>query len=355
MSDGVYISDAAWAEFQAQDVFSTIYDFIDAMPPATAGVHTLPAEIAVQVGGYRPVAGAGYFTSPLTQTFTHPGKEDPHADNESIWRVENPNDLAKDQGMRDETDIGQHSYRDPIDHSSMPYPQGPGEFDSDYAVHNFYRKFDSSDHDLIAATIAYSDPVVIALVKHKTAMVWADITRGLDPTIVKAAQSCTVRLKRADPDEGRWTFTVASRGSGSQHTVHVKAARKAKSNQVPSSDLKMGCSCEFWKWQGPDYHASKHGYLVDHKRSNGSAPNVRDPKGVNRVCKHVYAASKTFLTYRFATNGRSASAVGPHKQGTPLMFLSARPLDRLRVRCASNKPEAIAHHIRAIASYIQDT
>ena len=71
-------------------------------------------------------------------------------------------------------------------------------------------------------------------------------------------------------------------------------------------DLKIGCSCDFWKWQGPDHWASRDGYLDRKPRSNGAAPTVRDPQGKNRVCKHVYAASKFFLKYRMPPPTRAA-------------------------------------------------
>lgn len=355
VSDGVYISEAAWKEFQSQDVFSTVEEFVEAMPPATAGVHTLPAEVAAKVDGFRPLAGAEvYFTSPTSQTFTHPGKEDPHADNESIWNVDHANDLAKDQGMRDETEIGQHSYQDPYDSSAVSKPEGPGEFDTDYAIHNYYRKFDSCELDSMALAILRSDPIILPLMEHRhgsrVAMRWEDIVRGLDPTIIKSSKGTKVRLKRADPKRGRWTFTATSK-SGNQHTVHIKAVPKKGSNalRMPILDLKIGCSCEFWKWQGPDYHAQKHGYLDRKPRSNGAAPTQKDPRGSNRVCKHVYAASRLFLAYRLESKRRRASVFVPTLQGAPRGPRTHYRVDRVSAQVLIDRPTVIAHNIEAVA------
>lgn len=133
----------------------------------------------------------------------------------------------------------------------------------------------------------------------KISMVWKDITHNLNRDIIKSSKECHVKLKKADPKIGRWTFSVTS-GSGKTHTVHIKASipKDTTASSVQKMDLQIGCTCDFWKWYGPDYHAKKHGYIDRKPRSDGSTPTERDPEGINRVCKHVYAASNYFLKYK---------------------------------------------------------
>jgi len=277
-------------------------EFMEAMPPATRSVHLLPAEIASQVEGFRPLASdAHLFMSPETQTFTHPNqKEEPHNEDESIWRIDNANDIGKDQGMsgKDETEITQKNYQDdPIEHQPrLRVPLTSDEYERDLANQ-------SNRRDARAAMLmADYDPVLMSYQARragKVAMRWDGIIAGLKSTIVQSSRDCKVRLIKANPAQGRWTFKVQSSGSSDSHTVHLKAAKpKGSSAQyVPKLDLKMGCSCNFWKWQGPDHHAARHGYLDRKPRSNGAAPTVKDPGNQNRVCKHVYACSDLFLNY----------------------------------------------------------
>jgi len=126
---------------------------------------------------------------------------------------------------------------------------------------------------------------------------WNQITSGLAPSVIEKAKGCTVRLIRSNPKQGRWTFEV--RSLGETYTVYLKASVPIGStaSKMAKLDLKLGCSCGFWKWQGPDYHASVEGYLDRKPRSNKKEPTVKDPNGHNKICKHVYACSQFFMKY----------------------------------------------------------
>lgn len=55
------------------------------------------------------------------------------------------------------------------------------------------------------------------------------------------------------------------------------------------------CSCSFWKYQGPEYHAKEGDYLLGKPQGTASKPTSKDPEGVNKVCKHVYAILQPLL------------------------------------------------------------
>jgi len=51
----------------------------------------------------------------------------------------------------------------------------------------------------------------------------------------------------------------------------------------------VSSTCGFWRWQGPEHWAKVGGYLLGNPVGTASNPNAKDPKGENRVCKHVFA------------------------------------------------------------------
>lgn len=342
---GFYLSQAAFDEFNRQDVFASLEEFIEAMPPATRGVHLYPAEVVEAMEDKEAtIASAAGLFSWLTMVHTTPTREDPAIEDGSIFDVRDTNSLLKQQegdyqrapsnpenqntqSMRDEglQDISLTDYSHG-DYDGIPrylnHHTGPGDSD-DYERNNYYRNFDlesgrsDSQNDkmsvLFAVHLVDSNPIVLPSMlfdNTKTAANWGDIVGSLNPDVVSASKDCSVILRKADPKNNRWTFSVrSSGGSGRSHTVHLKVVPFKNVVDVNRLDLKVGCSCEFWKWQGPDHHAHKHGYLDRKKRSDGSVPTVRDPDGFNRVCKHVYAASEKFLSYRIKQKVKSSAPV----------------------------------------------
>jgi hypothetical protein len=303
----VYISDIAIKQFKRQNIFASLKDFIDVLPLNIRSYHVISSE---QNPGpkFSRVSSKIEDTKtygPLDQEFVHNiEKEDPDTEG-TIYDVDNPNSQNKDpeKSVPVVRKIEQKPYKDPYSFREQEgYPKGPGSFDSDYAVRNFYRNFDSSDKSIVAITNTYMNPIRFFIpIGQKLATKWDEIITGLNPSIVKSSKECNVKLKKADPSKGRWTFSVKSKDSDDTHTVHVKGVIRKNAKSLKSLDLKVGCSCNFWKWQGPDYHAATNDYLDMSPRSNGSPPDDKDPTGKNRVCKHVYAASKLFLKYALKT------------------------------------------------------
>ena len=115
-----------------------------------------------------------------------------------------------------------------------------------------------------------------------------EVITGLNPAFAQRARSCGVTLKRADVGNMRWLFSVNC-GNGAK-VVKLKAFR-AQPNLVRMGkmDVDLSCSCPAWQWLGPEHHAKGEDYLDGSPRGTASTPVVRDPQGINRVCKHVAA------------------------------------------------------------------
>lgn len=60
-------------------------------------------------------------------------------------------------------------------------------------------------------------------------------------------------------------------------------------------DIKLACSCPFWRFQGPEYWAKQGNYLQGRPKGWATRPTQRDPHGQHRLCKHVVAVLEKLL------------------------------------------------------------
>lgn len=127
-----------------------------------------------------------------------------------------------------------------------------------------------------------------------------DIDSKVSKEIINKSLSCSVRLKRSMPKNNRYIFEVTSRGGSGPHVVTVKAEAKNKNmKSLEKADLYLSCSCPFWIYYGPEYHARRGGYLEGKPKGTATPPRIRDPKGTNLVCKHVYAVFNVIDNYEY--------------------------------------------------------
>lgn len=114
-----------------------------------------------------------------------------------------------------------------------------------------------------------------------------EIVTGLNPQFAQRAKTCGVTLKRVDAGNLRWLFSVNC-GNGPK-VVKLKAFRSGNVVRLGKMDIDVACSCPAWQWLGPEHHAKSNDYLDGSPRGTASTPVIRDPEGINRVCKHVAA------------------------------------------------------------------
>jgi hypothetical protein len=222
---------------------------------------------------------------PGTSTYAKPVDDVRAPDNkdESIYRVEEPGDLTKDQTTPDN-----------IDHSkAKPSFNGLGKPDPRTLTPYPYRDQTPNAHN--AAFLAElwklegsRVAVINGSVQIKVASNVEEILTGLDQKFQERANKCSAQVKRADIKNLRWIFSVDC-GHGPK-AVKVRAIPKGRSKKFSTLDLELSCSCPAWQWLGPEFHAKSEKFMLKPQNGTASTPDIRDPERDNRVCKHVAAA-----------------------------------------------------------------
>jgi hypothetical protein len=262
-------------------------------PPYGGGLARTPqAESKLPEGG---PAGRGTSLNPDLpgeRTFAKPVDDirtPQRHDDESMYRVDSPADIPKEQTTPDIIDEeyvdSQPSFMEgvgqPSDTPKTKYPYRDGVPN----VHN-------ASADFVVALWRLSKAPV------RRFAVWGEfrvgatseaILSGLDGPTRQRALNCQTALKRADVKNLRWIFSVDC-GNGPK-AVKIRAVRpRANVTKFGRFDLELSCSCKAWQWLGPEYHARGEGYLLGKPQGTASPPNIKDPERVHKVCKHVAAA-----------------------------------------------------------------
>ena len=116
---------------------------------------------------------------------------------------------------------------------------------------------------------------------------------------VKYAKGCISTSKRNDPKNGRWTFTVRCHEKWSKGPYDVRFRLTGKgpfSKDILSREIQVSCTCNAWKYNGPDWNARAKDYS-ERELSNGQAPNIRDPQRRYLICKHIAASIPLFRRF----------------------------------------------------------
>jgi hypothetical protein len=206
------------------------------------------------------------------------------------WRRDSPDDQLKERDVVDVNEdnadkhdgIGENGKDwDPNDTKKTKYPYRDGLPHQHYAT--------EQDHfvaGMYLASIAHDlriQPGIRLLVAAKP----DEVVSGLNPDFAQRAKSCGVTMKRVDTGNMRWLFSVNC-GNGPK-VVKLKAFRAANVVRLGKMDVDVACSCPAWQWLGPEHHAQREDYIDGSPRGTASVPVIRDPAGINRVCKHVAA------------------------------------------------------------------
>lgn len=241
---------------------------------------------------------------PGYKTYNKPEEDvrKPEHRDEPIKRLESPNDYSKDRDRidtrEDNKDIGPPSYTDTAPEDSSPKTPYP------------YRDDKPNTHNASVAEIVVGlhlldhAPILFLRSGSKVAADIEDIEQQLSPKVQTRSKKCVAQLRRADVNNLRWIFAVNC-GNGPK-VVRLKANRSGNVVKFSKLGLQLACSCPAWRWQGPEYHAQQHDYQ-DPKtplQGNASAPNIRDPQRVNKVCKHVAAVLSMTRDWEIPARGK---------------------------------------------------
>jgi len=135
----------------------------------------------------------------------------------------------------------------------------------------------------------------------KAAATLTDLGQRTGPAVHASARKVTVRLKRADPQRGFWTFDA--RGSkGESYIIRVKGQRTGNIKELAKAQVLVSCSCNFFRWQGPEHWAKTNSFLYGKPRGTASTPVIKDPTEKHWACKHVLAALNLARKYRFSSS-----------------------------------------------------
>ena len=106
--------------------------------------------------------------------------------------------------------------------------------------------------------------------------------------IINRANNYTPQLVRFR--NNKWVFIVGD------YLVNIKVPKVAQKKKIKlkNRDVLVSCTCDFWKYNGPDYNADNEGYS-ERVYSNLSEPQQKDPQNKYLICKHVCSALKTVI------------------------------------------------------------
>lgn len=113
-----------------------------------------------------------------------------------------------------------------------------------------------------------------------------DIMNRLDPKVKSNASS----IKSVVSDFEKKVLKEPIEFEVGKYLVSVEA-KGERSNP----DLHLTCTCNYWQYQGPEYHAVQNDYLFGTVRGTAEQPTKKDPKGTHKVCKHAYAVLRDFF------------------------------------------------------------
>lgn len=224
---------------------------------------------------------------PGTSTFNKPVDDirEPRKDDESIYRVDNADDLLKD---RSRVDVRE----DNADKHDGIGAYGKGQWDSTSKPKYPYRDDRPNSHNAMAEVVV--ERYLLGMAKEQVlstqhrvlvAVKLSELTQGLNPKVQQSSRKCKTTVKRVDSKNLRWLFSVDC-GNGLK-VVKLQAVRPKNAVKLVKMDLRVACSCPFWQWQGPEHHAQSKGYLLGNPRGTASQPDIKDPDKTHLVCKHV--------------------------------------------------------------------
>lgn len=106
----------------------------------------------------------------------------------------------------------------------------------------------------------------------------------------------SVRLYRAEPRIGRWTFRTSS-GKDTYITVFQFIPEK-RIVETQKLHVRISCTCPSFLFWGAQYNAVMGDYFYGKIRPKFTPPKKRDPAGRFLVCKHVLACIPIVSNYR---------------------------------------------------------
>lgn len=106
----------------------------------------------------------------------------------------------------------------------------------------------------------------------------------------------SVRLYRAEPRIGRWTFRTSS--GGDAYITVFQFIPEKRMVEALKLHVRVSCTCPSFLFWGAQYNAVMGDYFYGKIRPKFTPPKKRDPAGRFLVCKHVLACIPIVSNYR---------------------------------------------------------
>jgi hypothetical protein len=277
---GFILSEAALYSFLDQDIFPDLISFCAAIPIHLRPLFLIPirldvardnlARMATRVASVRSadfIPDGNTEEADLfgTKTFVYDDNAStiPNSDSGSIFDIDGADNVTHHQEFESDQDI---NVQVPTDTSYMT--------DVDMTDSGFGYPYRTEETPRHSSTI-----VVASFGIHRWALKPEELEIKAPEKIQENARVCSVQLISYDKRGRVFTFGVNC-GNG------VKTVRAALTDV---DHVAMSCTCPFWKWNGPEFHAKTNNYMLGQPHGTATPPDVRDPDREYFLCKHAYA------------------------------------------------------------------
>jgi hypothetical protein len=272
---GFILSEAAQYSFKCQDVYPDIVAFAAAIPQhlrplflipvafetATASDNDMASRIADEIQPSGNTEEGDLFS---TRTFVNDDVEGtiPNTEPGSMFDVDSADSLTHHQEYNFDENI-----QVPTDTSYMSDIDMTQYWDYPYRTKEKPVRKSSDNGTRRAAVIV------------RLALKPEYLQTRAPKKIKDNAKLCSVGLTSYDKETRVFTFSVDA-GNG----AHVVQAGLSDIDHVA-----LSCDCNFWRWNGPEFHAKNNDFMLGQPAGTAGPPNVRDPKRQYWLCKHAYA------------------------------------------------------------------
>lgn len=127
--------------------------------------------------------------------------------------------------------------------------------------------------------------------RQKAAATFNDILSRTSPEIQARSQEYSPKLLRTNTKYWIFSFKVGD------YQVRVRAFKRGTAKKLPKLNIRCSCTCNFWRYGGPEHWAKVNRYLYGKPRGTAHRPDIRDPGGDHYACKHVVAVLNLMKLY----------------------------------------------------------
>jgi hypothetical protein len=271
---GFILSDAALYSFMDQDVFPDLISFAAAIPDHLKPLFLIP--IRLETASSKVGRMASHLASLRIGDGAIPTGDTPEGDlfgvktfvyddNEPTIPQSTPGSIFEVDGADERT---HHQEDDQDENIQVPT-------DTSYMEDVDMTQYWDYPYRTKEKPVRHSSRTMVVRISLKP-----DELESKAPTDVKdRARTCSVSLVSYDKRGRVFTFSV----NCGNRPHNVRAA------MTDLDHVAVNCDCEFWQWNGPEFHAKENAYMLGSPRGTASPPDIRDPDRKYYLCKHTYA------------------------------------------------------------------